>query len=282
MTSIDPFLLEKALDVARNHRLSDDLDVVSLFFMNQTSSVLRKIASPMIEEKMKEIDLVINPLVDGVIVSGFSTFDRHGFPSRKLVNVKEVGQTVQYSQQDDIRLRYSESSRCYQPVTGSGSIQWCCTELALANLHRWWGDISLSEYLGQKMVLQWHTKGPDELAIKSNLMTLNSLGLGPQVQDGHHSFHEFGTLISVQVVGSRQTSADTVTTTFTGIALVDKVHIDFISLVRAAARRLLAPVHVLHQKVLETRPLLDSEQRYLRSIEMLTKMRKDRAKEVLS
>lgn len=79
-------MIETALEIARIHRLQDDLDILSIYCMRHTyNKVFGKIACRMARNyMMSSIDLSITPLVDGVLLSDYSTFVRQN--ERRIQN----------------------------------------------------------------------------------------------------------------------------------------------------------------------------------------------------
>ena len=100
--SYDHLLLEKVLQICTLHRLGDDLDVMSIHCMKQTSTVFRQIAVPLAQQRMKQTQLKITPLVDGYNLSGYSVFRRRNNinnddNSRRTVIEREHGTMVEYA-----------------------------------------------------------------------------------------------------------------------------------------------------------------------------------------
>jgi hypothetical protein len=188
--------LEQVLDICRQHRLGDDLDVLSIQCMQQTSCAFRRVAASMATQRLKNCQLQVTPFVDGCYTSGYSVFRRRhqtggdqqlGGRRENIVAHQEHGRTVEYNKLDPILLCHSEQEKvdashegCYVPSLRSrtncspgddkekqeensrlGGFSWSCEELSFANLEREFGDIAVSEYCGQKLQVHWKRGAAD-------------------------------------------------------------------------------------------------------------------------
>ncbi|KAL3923850.1 MAG: hypothetical protein SGILL_001409 [Bacillariaceae sp.] len=197
-----PSKLEQVLTICRMHRLGEDLDVMSIHCMQQTSRAFRRVTSPMVTERIKSCQLEAVPLVDGYFISGYSAMRRRrpqdldtpGQPPRKnTVAIRDEGRLVQYAKCPPILLCQNEQDLNedslqdghFVPSTHSqkavpvcffneqrrdeelGEFWWCCEELSYANLEREWGDIAVSEYCGQKLQVHWKRGKADVPGIHS-------------------------------------------------------------------------------------------------------------------
>jgi hypothetical protein len=172
--------LEKVLHICRMHRLSDDLDVLSIHCMQQTSQTFRRVATPMAQQRMMDCELVVTPQVDGVFVAGYSVFRRSN-TTRLTTMELEQGRMVEYAivspsivcrqpseqhEQEALVRQYMPCNDRYQGEvvvqcengegeSKIGEFTWGCEELSFATLEREWGDIGITEYTGQKIVVRW-------------------------------------------------------------------------------------------------------------------------------
>lgn len=67
---------EKVMEIARLHRLNDDLDVLSVYFLRQVNTTCERIAQRIAQYQLSHTTLVLTPYVDGVALSGYSNFHR--------------------------------------------------------------------------------------------------------------------------------------------------------------------------------------------------------------
>jgi hypothetical protein len=269
---IDNGLLEQALDICRLHRLDDDLDVMSIYFMHQASKVFRRVANKLAAKRMTDTTLVLRPFCDGVWSAGYSSFARER--STQLVQHVESGRSIEYHQADDIILSCSDAAtQMFAPVDPSNAtkaeIAWDCEELALANLHRWWGDIAVSEYIGQKLVLykKLHPNHPDFQDNNcSNTVNLATLRLDAEPPKGVRTWPMLLSNITLEVLERRLIKMDDVTTKFAGRLRVTHVHLDFTNLVRATARHSINRLKKKFARIEERRPMLEHERQYLQQV----------------
>jgi hypothetical protein len=268
--TVDDELLEQALNIARLHRLKDDLDVISISFMRQASKAFGRVASKLARQRLLDTTLILRPFVDGISLNGYSNFVRGD--ATNLVSCSESGSANQYCQREDILLSSSVGDEeFFKPVPGTISdISWECEELALANLHRWWGDIAIRDYVGQKLILYWKLdpSHPDYANNKgSNIVSLAALRFEPDQSKGIRTWPMAQSSICLDVLESRVTMIDDVTMSFAGRLRVSQVRLNFASLVGAAARGKLDSLKTNHELIEESRPLLEHEIDYLLEVE---------------
>jgi hypothetical protein len=268
--TVDDDLLEQALDIASLHRLKDDLDVISISCMSQASKALNRVASKLARQRLLDTTLIIRPFVDGISLNGYSNFVRGD--ATGLVSCSESGRAVEYCQRQDILLSSSSGSEeFFKPISSSISeLSWECEELALANLHRWWGDICIRDYIGQKLILYWKIDAshPDYVDNKcSSTVSLAALRLEAEPSKGVRTWPLAQSSICLDVLESRVTAIDDVTMSFAGRLRVLQVRLNFASLVGAAARGKLDSLRKTHERIEESRPLLEHEIDYLLEVE---------------
>jgi hypothetical protein len=268
--TVDDDLLEQALEIASLHRLKDDLDVVSISCMSQANKAFNRVASKLARQRLLDTKLIIRPYVDGISLNGYSNFVRGD--STGLVSCSESGRAVEYCQRQDILLSSSSGSEVvFKPIPSSISeLSWECEELALANLHRWWGDICIRDYVGQKLILYWKLdpSHPDYVDNKcSSIVSLAALRLEAEPSKGVRNWPMAQSSICLDVLESRVTAIDDVTMSFAGCLRVLQVRLNFASLVGAAARSKLVSLKKTHERIEESRPLLEHEIDYLLEVE---------------
>jgi hypothetical protein len=283
--------LEEVLEICRLHRLSEDLDVMSIYCMQRTSNTFRKIATPIAEERMRMCQLVVTPLVDGYYVAGYSVF-RRSDPDRPTVLEREHGRLVEYALGPQIVLKQDETDRGkFEPErkngTGIGTahgssedlstndtFSWACEELSFANLEREWGDIGVHEYVGQKVLVQWRRTDVDvvDSGTKSSLPELTIYDLGITFR-GHKRQGPFpmaylSSLFSFQLLVDEMeaTQVDDVTVSFRGSATILSCQMDFRFLVAEYARSLEPYMKAKQQQIERTRPLLRRELAFMTEI----------------
>ncbi len=201
--------LEMVLEICRLWGLEANLDVLSIDCMLRTSHVFRKVAIPMAQKRLRECKLVVTPLVDGHVKSGYSVFRRADTNREKIVE-RESGRLVEYAvcssilclQKED-RKEDTASANCtpvnFLPATCPNTnlnensernhdvsavdefneFSWACEELSYTNLELEFMDICLPEYVGQKVVVHWQRSNND---IPDTLE-----GSDPSLQDSHSS-----------------------------------------------------------------------------------------------
>jgi hypothetical protein len=70
---------EQVMEIARLHRLNDDLDVLSVYFLRLVNKTCGRIATRIAQYQLAhKTTLVLSPYVDGVALSGYSNFNRGG------------------------------------------------------------------------------------------------------------------------------------------------------------------------------------------------------------
>jgi len=95
--------LETVLDICRLWGIGDHLDVLSIDCMLQTSRVFRKVAIPMAEQRVRDCQFVVTPLVDGHYATGYSVFRRanadndNANDDRQKVFQREHDRLVEYA-----------------------------------------------------------------------------------------------------------------------------------------------------------------------------------------
>lgn len=268
--TVDGELLEQALDIASLHRLKDDLDVISISCMRQASKAFSRVALKLARRRLLDTTLIIRPFVDGISLNGYSNFVRGD--ATGLVCCSESGRAVEYCQRQDILLSSSSGGEeFFKPGPGTNSeLSWECEELALANLHRWWGDIAIRDYVGQKLILYWKLdpSHPDYIDNKcSRIVSLSALRLEAKPSKGVQTWPMAQSSICLDVIESRATSIDDVTMSFAGRLHVSQISLNFTSLVGASARGKLDSLRKGHERIEESRPLLEHEIEYLLEVE---------------
>lgn len=261
---LDLGLLETALEIARLHRLSSDLDVLDVYCMRQTSKVFGKIAARIATSKMLSLNLHVTPFVDGVLLSGYSTFMRA--PHASLVRISESGRFVEYQKCNDICLKSTEKSGSFVPETAESGFCWKCEEIALANLHKWWGDIVVRDYVGHKLVIFW-TVDPlsaDARCIKTKTIPIATLRMEDCLRQGRHTYGASHASVTMDIRGTSKVEFG-VSFANEGSSAVRHVEISFLALVRASARSVLGNLEQSYNQQLR-RPLLDHELEYLEVI----------------
>jgi hypothetical protein len=266
--TVDDELLEQALDIASLHRLKDDLDVISISCMSQASKAFSRVASKLVQQRLLDTTLILRPFVDGISMNGYSNFIRGD--ATDLVSCTESGRAVEYCQRQDILLSSSSGSEdFFTPVPSTiAELSWECKELALANLHRWWGDIAIRDYIGQKLILYWKLDPSDYVDDKcSSIVSLAALRLEAEPSKGVRTWPIAQSRICLDVLESRVTAINDVTMSFAGRLRVSHVRLNFASLVGAAARGKLDSLRKSHERIEESRPLLEHEIDYLLEVE---------------
>jgi hypothetical protein len=286
--------LEKVLHICRMHRLSDDLDVLSIQCMQNTSQAFRRVATPMAQQRMKECELVVTPQVDGFFVSGYSVF-RRSDATRLTSMEREQGRMVEYAiVSPSIVCR--QPSKCleietlvgqYMPCNDgslckpvnengneeckSGEFTWGCEELSFATLEREWGDIGVTEYTGQKIVVHWRRGMADVVGAPLDSgrntskesyadlpifdLRISSLAQKPKTM----VFSTSGCSLEVDLRKMATTQLDDVTVFFEGTAKILKCRATFEFLVKSYARFLQPLLRLKYENILNTRPLLKHE-----------------------
>jgi hypothetical protein len=160
-------------------------------------------------------------------------------------------------------------------------MSWRCEEIALANLHRWWGDISLPDYEGQKLLLSWVVEpssvdGMDHFSEnRSALISSLKIPAETRLCPGERVVAVPSVGNRLRVLESTRLQRDDVSTLYSGRMEVVSVHLDFLALVRASVRasaRAMGPMlREKHRRIEELRPLMLDEVQYLEQIEFLAR-----------
>jgi hypothetical protein len=163
-------------------------------------------------------------------------------------------------------------------VSGAATaISWRCEEIALANLHRWWGDISLPDYEGQKLLLSWVVEpssvdGIDHFSEnRSALISSLKIPAETRLCPGERVVAVPSVGIRLRVLESTRLQRDDVSTLYSGRMEVVSVHLDFLALVRASARAMGPMLREKHRRIEELRPLMLDEVQYLEQIDFLAR-----------
>ncbi|GAX10187.1 hypothetical protein FisN_3Lh382 [Fistulifera solaris] len=260
----DEALLENALEIARLHRLSSDLDVLDVYCMRQASKVLGRVAARIARNKMLSLKLHVTPFVDGVLLSGYSTFMRA--PHASLIRISETGRLMEYQRCNDIPLESTETDGSFSPSTSNSSFSWKCEEIALANLHKWWGDIVVRDYVGHKLVVSW-TVDPlsaDASTIKSKTIAIATVRIDDCPGHGKHHYQAPHVDVALNI---RSTTKEEYGVAFAteGSSVLTRVNLSFLALVRVSARSVVTQLEQSYNQQL-LRPLLDHEVDYLETI----------------
>jgi hypothetical protein len=196
--------LEEAMDIARLHRLVDDLDLQSLCCLRLASKSLGKIAARILTRRVPQMELVLAPFTDGFAVLGHSRFSRNRLrrvlkEERETTIHFEHGRPVEYVRCGEFPLQRTAESNFY--TAPKLAFQWSCEELLLVNLDRMFGGIAFREYRGQKLCLFWKPTGADAL-LQGGVVKIAEVWIeaspqaGKRVCDIHHSSLEFHVLQS--------------------------------------------------------------------------------------
>lgn len=257
---LDTDRLALALDICRLHRLPDDLDILSLYCLAQVNRSCRALASRILRCQRRQWDVRVTPYVDGANASGFSRMTRRD--ETNLVQHMESGRSVLYRQCQQVALRKSNCSSShddcdrYLPVDSTQSFSWACEEIALAHLHQWWGDIAERDYIGQKMVLQWHQPAADGPVV------LDTLRLEAGTLPGTRVWQSHKTAVALHVLHSETRAIDNVTLSYAGEARLVAVRVPWMTLVQAAAKLEWPRLTQEYVSLQQVRPLLPHELEY--------------------
>lgn len=315
----DTMRLEMALEVCRLWGLGDTLDVLSIDCMLRTSRAFRRVAIPIAEKRVKECKFVITPLVDGHVKSGHSVF-RRADPGRERIIERENGRLVEYAvgssilylQKRDKTDVYPHELTRKKPITGNflpatkpasdqnperhkdaaetkafGGFCWACEELSYTNLELEFMDISVPEYVGQKVVVHWqrdHVDIPrhsaneqpssrESSSLAMSMMPVFRLKLDwASQQEGVKKFSvpHFDLKLDVQMTSVLQ--VDEVTFLYKGNAKILECRAGFAFLVASYARSLEPSLIAHHQKIEMTRPLLQHERDFLKEVQLCASM----------
>jgi len=294
----EPSLLEEVFEIVRLNRLNDDLDVLSIYCLGLTCKACYRIAARVARHRLARIRLTLTPLVDGVSLTGYSKFVRRDGASLGNIGTirqSECGRAVEYEQLDDIALEPAPTAGTFVSSTSTGSyntFSWKCEEVTLANLHRWYGDLSLPEYIGQKLILKWKMEaGSADASALDGIYTRKKGGGDSDSENDDDGGDQTLNLVTLHLpaetgppTGSRQwvlsqarvklnveesarTQLDDVAVSYAGRVRVEDVHLTFPCLVRAAARQLVPTISQRYIDIQEHRPLLPQEEAYLHLME---------------
>jgi hypothetical protein len=260
----DEALLEKALEIARLHRLSSDLDVLDVYCMRQASKVLGRVAARIAKNKMVSLKLHVTPFVDGVLLSGYSTFMRA--PHASLIRISETGRLMEYQRCNDIPLESTETSGSFSPSTSNSSFSWKCEEIAFANLHKWWGDIVVRDYVGHKLVVSWKVDplSADACNIKTKTIPLATVRIDDYPRHGRHHYKAPHIDVAMDICGTTKEEYGVAFAT-EGSSVLTRVDLSYLALVRVSARSVVSQLEQSYNQQL-LRPLLDHEVDYLETI----------------
>lgn len=259
--TLDADLLENSLEIARLHRLSSDLDVLDVYCMRQASKVLGRVAARIANTKMRSLNVHVTPYVDGVLLSGYSTFMRA--PHASLVRLSESGRFVEYQKCKDIPFESTERSGSFLPSTTNTDFSWKCEEISSASLHKWWGDIVVRDYVGHKLVICW-TVDPlsaDARNLNIRILPIATIRIDDCPGQGKHHFKASHVSVAMDVCGSAIEEYG-VSFANEGSSTLRHVELNFLALVRASARSIVGKLEHANNQQLQ-RPLLDHEVEYL-------------------
>jgi hypothetical protein len=154
------------------------------------------------------------------------------------------------------------------------SVHICCSNLF--NTSTTLGDIAEREYVGHKLVLSW-LLGPSPSSSSSSSeasmisIPLGTIHLEPSKVNGalHHQHYaiSLASRLTLDILHSHTKVVDDVTVSYKGKARVCRVDVNFLALVRAAARHALPSLQQDYRRIQESRPLLDHERVYLRRVQ---------------
>ncbi|KAL7581080.1 hypothetical protein ACA910_005883 [Epithemia clementina (nom. ined.)] len=265
-------LYEQVMEIAREHWLNDDLDSLSVSFLGQVSSASRRIAQRIAAHRLQSLSVSVTPYLDGASLSGYSNFARS--TSTSLVRLLESGQTVEYQQCRPVTLTHSKNKvrdklGTFVPIDSeSGEIAWMCEELALGNLHRWWGDIESLDYVGQKFTVSCIPPKADELVDHGQTrMILSSARLEANPRQGTCQWSPSDLVkLKIDVLNSKMKRLDDIAILYSGQARIKSVSVSFLALVQGVARRRLSSLKQELDSINQSRPLLDHELSYLRLV----------------
>ena len=262
-TSENLSLLAKVLEIGRLHRLQEDLDFVNCYSLAKTSSLCRQVARDILRFKRQQLLLSVTPYVDGSKELGYSSLTRAD--ESNLVQHTESGQAVIYRKCDPIELVFdpvSVDKFVPVPTHAPQSFSWSCREVALAQIHSWW--IAECEYMGQKLVVEWHNPPYD-----CHSIVLDRLRLEAGPRKGIRDLKTAKTAVTLNVVESKTRALDTVTLSYSGEARIAAVQIPWMTLVKVGAKleweRLTAELAETQQ----LRPLLSHEVAYVQFVQEL-------------
>jgi hypothetical protein len=282
---VDESTLDKALEVARLHRLNEDLDVMTIYSMRLTSKTFARAALRMSHCRLASTKLTVTPLVDGMSLSGYSKVLRRDgsvpLEAMSFVRHTESGREIEYERLGKIQFggaRMSEVETAFLPDPGAATdFSWWCEEIALANLHRWWGDITLPDYEGQKLMLTWdiaHGSVDDmDHCSENRSLPISSLKIPTdrRLAPGERVMTTPSACFRLRVLESTRLQRDDVSMLYSGRMDVVSVHVDFLGLVRASARARVPSLRDKYRSIEEQRPLMLHEVQYMEQIELLAR-----------
>jgi hypothetical protein len=316
--------LEIVLEICRLWGLGENLDVLSIDSMLRTSQVFRKVAVPMAEKRVKECKFLVTPLVDGHMISGCSVF-RRADSNRQTIFEREGGRLVEYAVCPSILCRQgqdklqevstemnNEKPHCgrFLPVKCSNSnfhqnpqsdrnnaeeesakFSWACEELSYANLELEFMDISVQEYVGQKVIVQWQrnyidipdqTRKNDKGVQDSRTSSLMSTGTDMPVfcrkldwapkKNGIFKFSISHFDLKLHIRSMSASQVDDVTFVYRGNAEILECRADFAFLVAAYARSLESDLKAKYQEIETMRPLMRHERNFLEEVRLAASM----------
>ena len=250
----EPFdRLEEVLEIARLHRMSDDLDVLSVYSMRLASKSLGKVAAKIARQQLERATIVVQPLVDGRTLGGLSHFIRPSPAPLRRTNDAE------YCERPSLELVHFRDGS-FVP-RGESAFSWDCQEVTLGTMDHWWGDIVQRDYEGQRLEVGWKTG--------TNVVPLSSIRLEANPRVGENELQTSLVRVRLDVKHSDLQEVDHVTMAYRGKAILQSVQLGFLCLVRAHARERLTAMREHHREVLETRPLLPQERTYMKLVEDL-------------
>jgi len=305
-TPVNSDKLEQVLEIASLHRLNDDLDVISIYFMRLVNKVFARVSAKLARNRLQTTRLLVTPFVNGIYTAGYSRFirrDGQDDESISLVRHLESSRTVEYERGKDMefcapasRFNDSNATSCvFYCASPCSDVSWKCEEIALANLHRWWGDISLPDYVGQKLLVSWILSPVDAkdhqppsrpstssrerndssddngpLTVPVATLRLPVDGGPPEgVRDWPLSFARMR--LDVRNRG-RAHQLDDVTVSYSGKLSIEHVHLDFPCLVRASAKAVAMRLVNEYTEIEQHRPLLPNEEAYRTLVEEAANM----------
>ena len=268
-------MFEEVMEIAREHWLDDDLDTLSIYFLGQVNKASRRIAQRIVKHRLQGLSVTVTPYLDGTYMSGYSNFNRS--TSTSVVRHLESGRSVEYCMCSPVILEHAnrqddELGTYVTMDSRSGTITWKCEELALGNLHRWWGDIECLEYMGQKFSLACALPQADIVDGPTNV-TLASVRLEANPRPGRRRWLSSTFVnLEVDILESHMKKLDDVAILYEGKANITSVSVGFMALVQAVARRRLSNLRLELDSIKQSRPLLDHELTYFRLVQEAASM----------
>lgn len=234
---VDVVLLEAAIEIARLHRLTCDLDVLDVYCMRQTCKVLGRIAARMAKSKMRSLNLHVTPFVDGVLIPCFVPRP-YRYPRARMA---EAGRFVEYHQCHDISLQATEMSGTFIPAAAA-EFSWNLSKEGIVGI-------------GQKLVISWTVDFFDGRRIKSKTLPVATFHDCPRQGTFHYKIlHASATMNNEQSDASLHQCSSLI-----------QVELSFLALVRVFARSMVDNLGRSYNQQFR-RPLLDHEIEYLEMI----------------